>query len=114
MTKKNIARVAHNINKAFCEATGDHSQPTWDEAPDWQKDSAIAGVEAHIDNPGMTPEMSHQSWMKQKEEDGWKYGPEKNPETKEHPAFLPYDQLPSQQKVKDYLFKAVVDSLKKK
>lgn len=106
-----IAKVAHNVNRAYCIATGDISQPTWEEAPDWQKSSAINGVNFHL-QADRTPEESHESWLKQKAEEGWKYGEVKNPETKEHPCFLPYSELPESQRVKDYLFKSVIDSFK--
>lgn len=106
-----IAKVAHEVNRAYCLATGDNSQPTWGEAPEWQKNSAIAGVNAHIGNPGMTPEDSHKSWLELKKEEGWRYGEIKDVEKKEHPCFLPYEELPTSQRVKDYLFKAVVGSL---
>jgi hypothetical protein len=112
MSIENIAQVAHEINKAYCEAIGDSSQPTWEDAPEWQKSSAIAGVKFHLENPNAGPDASHNSWLKQKEEEGWKYGPVKNPETKEHPCYVPYEQLPVEQKAKDYLFKQVIHSLK--
>lgn len=112
MSIENIAQVAHEINKAYCEAIGDNSQPTWENAPEWQKSSAIQGVKFHLENPNAGPDASHNSWLKQKEEEGWKYGPVKNPETKEHPCYVPYEQLPTEQKAKDYLFKQVVHSLK--
>ncbi len=113
MNKEQIAQVAHEINKSFCLSIGDNSQPTWEDAPQWQKDSAIAGVEFHLQNPEAKPSQSHESWLSQKEKDGWKYGPVKNAETKEHPCFVPYEQLPIEQQSKDYLFKQVVESLKK-
>lgn len=112
MTKNNIAQVAHEINKAFCESIGDYSQPSWDDAPDWQKNSAIAGVDFHLANPDATPSASHESWLKQKEADGWKYGPIKDAEKKEHPCFVSYYELPVQQRSKDYLFKQTIHSLK--
>lgn len=112
MTIEKIAQVAHEINRAFCNSIGDHSQPSWEEAPDWQKSSAINGVKFNLENPDAPPSASHESWLKQKEEEGWKYGAVKNPETKEHPCFVPYDELPTEQKSKDYLFKQVVASLK--
>jgi len=98
------------FNKAYCESIGDFSIVSWDEAPEWQKKSAIDGVEFHLNNPDATPENSHENWLKQKEADGWKYGPVKNPETKEHPCYLPYNELPAEQRSKDYLFRAVVHS----
>jgi hypothetical protein len=113
MTIQDIAQVAHEINMAYCQSIGDTSQLPWSLAPDWQKSSAENGVKFHIDNPNATPEASHESWMKQKTEEGWKYGPVKNVETKEHPCYIPYSELPVEQRSKDYLFRQVVHSLKK-
>jgi hypothetical protein len=112
MKKEQIAQVAHEINKAYCESVGDLSQPSWEDAPNWQKTSAINGVQFHLDNPGASPSASHDAWMKQKTEEGWKHGPVKDPAKKEHPCYVPYEQLPAEQKSKDYLFKQTIHSLK--
>lgn len=112
MKIEEIAKVAHEINKAYCDSIGDTSQSEWKEAPDWQKESAIKGVEFHLTNPDATPEKSHESWLKQKESEGWKYGPVKNPDAKEHPCYVPYNELPIEQRSKDFLFRQVVHSLK--
>jgi hypothetical protein len=112
MTIEKIAQVAHEINRAFCQSIGDGSQSFWEDAPEWQKSSAINGVKFHLENPDASPSASHENWLKQKTEEGWKYGAVKNPETKEHPCFVPYEQLPTEQKSKDYLFKQVIHSLK--
>jgi hypothetical protein len=109
---ENIAKAAHELNKAYCESIGDNSQPSWEDAPEWQKSSAINGVTFHLNNPDATPSASHESWLKQKTEEGWKYGEVKNPETKEHPCFVPYEQLPNEQKAKDYIFRQTIHSLK--
>ena len=106
-----IAAVCHNVNRAYCQSIGDDTQPTWEDAPEWQKDSAISGVEYHLTND-VTPEQSHESWMEHKRMDGWVWGDVKDPEKKTHPCMVPYDQLPQEQKTKDYLFKAVVDTMK--
>lgn len=111
LTKEQIAKVCHDINKAYCEALGDTSQPTWENAPQWQKDSAMLGVELHTNNPDAGPDDSHNSWLKQKADEGWKYGPVKNPDLKEHPCFVPYQELPKEQQAKDFIFRAVVHSL---
>lgn len=107
-----IARVAHEINRAYCSSLGDNSQPEWDNAPDWQRSSALAGVEMHLANPDATPEQSHESWLKQKVDAGWVYGEVKDAEKKEHPCLRPYDELPPEQRSKDYLFRCVVHMLK--
>lgn len=104
-----IAEICHQVNKAYCESIGDNSQPDWTDAPNWQKESAIEGVKAHV-NGNITPEQSHESWMNHKVAEGWVYGEVKDPQAKTHPCIVPYDQLPIEQKTKDYLFKAVCDA----
>lgn len=107
-----IAQICHEANAAYCRTIGDNSQPSWNDAPQWQKDSAIKGVEFHLKAlaAGTTPSpsASHDSWLEEKRADGWKYGPVKNPDTKEHPCFMPYDGLPLEQRLKDYIFGAIV------
>lgn len=106
-----IARIAHEVNRAYCISIGDMSQPTWDEAPAWQKSSALNGVVAHM-KQDLTPEQSHESWMEEKRAAGWRWGPFKDAEAKVHPCFTEYALLPQEQQAKDHLFKAVVDSFK--
>ncbi|AYO54397.1 RyR domain-containing protein [Acinetobacter wuhouensis] len=107
-----IAMLCHSINAAYCQSLGDDSQVTWDDAPEWQQQSVIAGVEMHLANPNATPEQSHESWYAQKQAEGWTYGEIKDVEKKEHPCFLPYDELPLEQKAKDYLFRVTVHLMK--
>lgn len=111
MNSEDIARVAHEVNRAYCVALGDHSQPAWEDAPQWQLESAMRGVELHLTRPDAGAQASHESWMAQKAADGWVYGPEKRPEVKEHPCMVPFDQLPREQQAKDYIFRAVVHAL---
>lgn len=111
MKVEDVARICHEANKSLCETQGDFTQNSWDEAPVWQRKSAIKGIRFHLDNPDATPESSHESWLKEKEDDGWSFGAVKNPDTKEHPCFVPYSQLPEEQKAKDYLFRGIIHSL---
>lgn len=106
-----IAEICHEANRAYCKAIGDDSQPAWVDAPDWQKQSALTGVNFIAANPDAGPDASHNSWLAEKTRDGWAYGPVKDPEKKEHPCFVPYDQLPTEQKAKDYIFGAIVRTL---
>lgn len=107
-----IAMICHSINAAYCQSLGDDSQVAWDETPETHKQSLIAGVEMHLANPQATPEQSHESWYQQKEAEGWTYGEFKDLEKNEHPCFLPYEELPLEQKAKDYLFRATVHLMK--
>lgn len=107
-----IAKICHETNRAYCQTIGDNSQLAWEESPEWQRQSAINGVKYHLKNPDAKPSDSHNSWLQEKRETGWKYGPVKDVEKKEHPCFVEYEELPVEQQKKDYLFKAIVDALR--
>jgi hypothetical protein len=61
MDQEDIARVGHEVNRAYCAALGDLSQAPWSSAPDWQRQSAIAGVKFVQANPHLGPEASHEN-----------------------------------------------------
>jgi RyR domain len=107
----NIAKVCHEVNRAYCEALGDLSQVPWDDAPEWQKQSAATGVKLHLENDAPA-EASHVSWMSEKIADGWVWGLEKDPAKKTHPCIVPFNQLPIEQQAKDFIFRAVVHALR--
>lgn len=111
MNSEQIACVCHEVNRAYCQAIGDNTQLAWPDAADWQRESAIKGVEYAIANPDGPVSAQHDAWLADKAADGWKFGPVKDADKKEHPCCVPYEQLPVEQKAKDYLFKAVVRSL---
>ena len=112
-TKKveDIARVCHETNRAYCATIGDASQTSWEDAPQWQRDSAVNGVRFALANPGAPASASHDNWFEVKHKDGWKYGPVKNIETKEHPCMVCYANLPLEQRIKDHLFQGVVKAM---
>jgi hypothetical protein len=111
LNREQIARIAHETNRAYCESIGDLSQLPWDAAPEWQQQSALSGVTFHLENLAAgvepSPSASHDAWLKDKAEAGWTYGLVKDVERKRHPCFVPYDQLPAEQRMKDYLFAAI-------
>ena len=111
MRPDQIARVRHEVNRAYCQALGDDSQPEYDKAPMWQRSSALNGVMLHLQRPDAGPEASHISWMHQKAREGWTYGKNKDPEAKTHPCMVPFEELPQHQQAKDFIFRAVVHAL---
>lgn len=111
MNNEQIARVCHEANTSYCHVIGDHSQKSWDDAEEWQRQSAVKGVEFALANPNAPASAQHDAWLNDKYEDGWKYGTTKDPAKKEHPCCVPYNELPTEQRAKDYLFKAVVQAL---
>lgn len=107
-----IAIACHQANKAWCECNDDPSQKDWNEAEQWQRDSAVKGVEFRLNNPDGGHDAQHNSWMQEKINDGWIYGEIKDAEKKTHPCIVPFEQLSEFQRKKDSLFCAIVDSLK--
>jgi len=112
-TIEDIARVCHETNRAFCEVIGDLSQPSWADAPEWQRQSATTGVHYHLNHPDSQASDSHESWMAEKVAAGWVYGLAKDATAKTHPCIVPYTDLPAQQQVKDALFLGVVRSMER-
>jgi RyR domain len=49
-------------------------------------------------------------WAQKRIEEGWRFGPTRNDNQKEHPDLVPYDELPEAEK--EYDRKTVVEALK--
>lgn len=105
-----IAQACHETNRVLQLASGDPAPSAhWDEAEEWQRESAIDGVRKALE--GTTPEEQHEAWVRFKADDGWTYGEVKDPQAKTHPCMVPYGQLPAGQKLKDAAFVAIVRAL---
>lgn len=111
MRTDDIARIVHEANRAYCQTQEDFSQLPWDQAPEWQRSSAVDGVEGILSGRITKPEQSHESWLAEKTRTGWTYGPVKDADLKQHPCFVPYAELPPSQQVKDSLFFSIVRAL---
>lgn len=107
-----IAEICHAANRAYCRTLGDTSILPWEKAPNWQRKSAVSGVQYALGHPEAAPEDMHAEWLRHKLEDGWQFGETKNADEKEHPCIVPYSELPEEQRKKDALFNAVVNALK--
>ncbi len=105
------AQAAHEANRAYCQLIGDDSQPHWEDAPGWQRESALAGVSVIQAHPAITAAVLHGQWLTRKQSEGWVYGATKDAEKKTHPCMVPYDELPASQRVKDDIFGAVVRAM---
>lgn len=106
-----IAQMCHEVNRLWCMQNGDLTQTPWNEATQWQKDSAVSGVEFRLENPDAPDSSQHEAWLADKIEAGWTYGDVKDPVAKTHPCLLPYHELPEFEQKKDALFSAVVRAL---
>lgn len=105
-----VARVVHEANRVLQAQTGEEVSLPYDEAPQWQKDSAFIGIHEALD--GKTPEELHAGWCKVKVDAGWVYGETKDAEKKTHPCLVPYSDLPEDQRIKDHMFSAIVNAFK--
>ena len=107
-----IAIVCHEANRAFCaEFMNDHSQLSWNDAPDWQRYASESTAEFLLENPDASDSVTHEVWMQNKIADGWVYGDVKDVDKKTHPCLVPFDKLPLLQQKKDVLFRAIVKAL---
>jgi hypothetical protein len=44
---------------------------------------------------------THEVWAQERMAQGWRFGPARNDQRKEHPSLIPYEQLPEKEKVYD-------------
>jgi DNA-binding transcriptional MerR regulator len=114
VTAADIARIIHNANRDLQIIQGDPvPSPPWDDedVPEYQRTQSIASVEDALRDPGRTPEQNHEGWCERMRADGWTYGPDKDEDRKTHPALMPWEVLPEEQRVKDRLFIAIARAL---
>jgi hypothetical protein len=111
ITVETIAKTAHEVNQAYLQSSGE-VPVLWAEASVPQRESMVRGVLTRLKFPAMTAEQQHQAWYDSKAADGWTFGEVKDEVAKTNPAFVAYAELPQAQRVKDFLFAGVVNSLK--
>ncbi|MGD0970364.1 MAG: RyR domain-containing protein [Desulfobaccales bacterium] len=46
-------------------------------------------------------EATHDAWARQRLAEGWRYGPHRDDQKKEHPGLVPYQDLPESEKEYD-------------
>ncbi len=112
MTPEQVAHVCHEANRALTIILQDIPlQSHWKDAPEEMKRSSIQGVAWRIENPTLPASAQHEKWLSDKARDGWTHGPTKDSEKKEHPAMVPFEELPEGVKLKDKVFTAIVLAL---
>lgn len=101
-----LVLAIHEANKEIQQQTGEFIP----ELSEHLTKSILDGVYYVLDNPNCTPEQQHNNWCYFKRADGWKHGPEKDFERKEHPCLVPYNELPEIQQRKDDVFRQTLDN----
>jgi hypothetical protein len=104
MKVRDIARICHEANAAYCESLGDDSEQHWNLAPLSVQVSAQQGVQSVLKDRFMLPYDLHAKWMERKFRDGWRYGEFKDLNLKTHPCLVSYGRLSREEQLKDKLF----------
>jgi RyR domain len=74
-------------------------------------DTSIARLPSFLgDVTERLAENAHELWAKQRIADGWKWGPQRDDQSKTHPGLVPYSDLPDGEKNYDRI--VAVETLK--
>ena len=107
-TQQLAAKVNHEVNVALANFYGDDPKTPWDKLTEDEKHHCFVSVKAISDNPKITPSEIHEIWMKDRLEDGRRYGPVLDHVKKTSPCITNYIELSDKDKMKDHLFIAIV------
>lgn len=106
-----LARVCYEANRVVFETYADEHPAPWDQLSPEDKQGSLDCVKFHLDNPRADISAYHSHWLGIKKAEGWKYGPAKDPETKEHPYFVSFEALPVKKKKEAAVTKHLVEVL---
>jgi len=72
---------------------------------DWDAENLTFNENKELDEVTQMAQMEHEHWCQEKKEDGWRFGPEKNPLKKTNPSLIPWEELPEmdQEKNKEFI-----------
>jgi hypothetical protein len=107
-----IAPICHAAIVAYqleCNDPNNPVSPPWQECSLEIRQSMINGVASVLG--GSDAEDLHDSWSKEKFNQGWVWGPVKDFETKTHPCLVPWAALPEHERYKDILIYSMVLAL---
>lgn len=82
---------------------------------DQQPRTPTVANEVKLPDPDLLEALSrdvHRAWMQARLASGWRWGPARNDDRKEHPSMVPYDELDEDEKEIDRTtVRTVLDSL---
>lgn len=62
MNIEEVARLAHEVKRAYCEALGDMNQPVWEDATELQKQDIVAAVGSHLSGERVIHIDGYEAW----------------------------------------------------
>jgi len=77
----------------------------WDDRDEAFKKQFLKVIKRQCGNDKFpNAEIAHDSWWREHERMGWRYGSERDPTKKIHPDMVPFDELPKDEQDKDEIF----------
>ena len=105
-----VAKTAYEARRAYDKSACSEELPVFEEAEYWLTASYIKTVEWLKQNPTATVEDAHNARNAAVIKAGWKQGPF-DPANKTHPLIVDYAELPKEQRTRDAIGFAVMQSL---
>jgi len=82
----------------------------WEDRDDSFRTQFVETVRKQCSLEGFAdPEEAHDSWWREYERMGWKYGPVRDLVKKTHPDMVPFNELPMSEREKDEIFLKLCD-----
>jgi len=106
-----IARIAHEANRVYCQMTGSKSRQKWEKLSADDHHFLADGVTWVMENLDCTPEEVHNQWVKSMLAAGWTHGGVVDRIVRTHTNLRPFDQLIEREQLKDHLYLGVVKAM---
>lgn len=108
---KQIAKVAYEVVRAYCESQGDFTVDEWNRADKRIREETVLKVEMIIDNMAWSADHAHEVWMDMMIDNGWIHGDVVDWTKLQHPHIAPYECLPEIYRATLEIFWATVKEL---
>jgi len=107
-----IAEILHNAISVIPRTDGSVIVP-WEALNGVLKDRAADTVDRLMRKMwqfphGMSDDYCHKVWYDNMKDMGWSYGPAYSLEQKLHPSMVPFDELPTDEKIKDAIWSGII------
>lgn len=107
MNVTNVARIAHEVDRAYLMTIGGNVGEPWEKASADDRDGVVMTVRA-MSVGHVTPRSTHEAWVTEMIRNGWRRGETYSTKKKTHPNIGDYDELPPEVRARDAILAAVV------